>query len=205
MSVTTSIRESAVLHDRKDLTDPHSSLVKTMRCTFWYLGTLTSLILFAGQACSSKEDGRDGREARQGSPQRTAEAEHVELIGSWTIVDYAAPGVVALSEHEIRTRQGRRVRFSRDIVVYGEHRCISPDYTDRIVQADSFFRAEYLTTPDSAKVRPTAQDQLRITEIRCSGETWNAPPQEVLWSGADSILFLEGGVFFILRREDGAG
>lgn len=175
-----------------------------MRCTFWYWSTLIGLILFAGQACSTEEGGIDGREARQGSPRETVGVEHVELFGSWTIVDYAAPGVVALSENEIKTRHGRRVRFGRDTVVYGEHRCIAPEYTDRVVQADSFFRSEYLTTADSAKVRPSSGDTLRITRIRCSGETWDAPPQEVLWSGDDTILFLEGGVFFILRRENGA-
>lgn len=176
-----------------------------MRYTFWYRGILTGLILFAGQACSTEEGGRDGRDEHRGSPRNTTEVEHPELIGSWTIVDYAAPGVVALSENEILARQGRRVRFSRDTVVYGEHRCISPDYRDRVVEADSFFKSEYLTTPDSAKVSPSSRGLLRITQIRCSRETWNAPPQEVLWSGDNTILFLEGGVFFILRREDGPG
>ena len=189
----------------EDATNLHSFHVKTMHRTLWYWGALAGLMLFAGQACSPDEGVGDGGEARRESPRFTVAVEQVALLGSWTIVDHAAPGVVALSENDIRARRGRRVRFSRDSVVYGEHRCISPDYRDRNVQADSFFKAEYLTTPDSAKVRPSSHGQLRITQIRCAGEAWNAPPQEVLWSGDDTILFLEGGVFFVLQREDGAG
>jgi hypothetical protein len=122
------------------------------------------------------------------------------LFGKWTIVDYAAPGVVALDERQIESHRGRTVEFSSDSAVYGTFRCLTPSYDSQTVRADSFFATGFLTTPDSAKVRPDSDDRLRITEVRCADKDWDSPIQQVYWSGADTITILEGGVFFLLRR-----
>lgn len=124
-----------------------------------------------------------------------------DLWGRWVVTAHGFAAVSALTEEEARRRYGMEASFGADHARFGKDTCSRPTYSGQIVDASRYILEQFRTTPAETGIQPDSAGQMRITEIRCRGEDWNAIPSTVFWAGRDRIALFEDGVFLLLRRQ----
>lgn len=112
------------------------------------------------------------------------------------VVGHSWGRVATMDEEEAQRWHGRYAVFSSDSMIFARDTCRTPEYHDRMVQADSLLYYSYRSSLKETGFIPNPDGTFRITEVCCGSRHG----KEVLWLGNDAIVLAFDGVLFHLVR-----
>jgi hypothetical protein len=120
-------------------------------------------------------------------------------FGTWKTVSYRfAEG--GSSNAALDRLIGTHVRLSSDQATVGTKVCSLPDYQDKPLTKEEFFKGLGVQL-DGIGINAHS---VETTTVKCSGRGWS-PPQSLLIKGADDeMLMLWEGVFLVLKKDHGS-
>lgn len=119
--------------------------------------------------------------------------------GEWRVIGHFAPGVQAMSSARAASWTGRALEFGPSSARSPNGECLEPSYPERIETSDAVLSGEYGVPVES--VPPVGDvENLRVVEVRCAGDGWNAAGAVLLVIDERRALAPWDGVFFELRR-----
>lgn len=121
---------------------------------------------------------------------------HQDLYGTWQIVGYSFGDGVSVGTSEAKKLIGTRIRFEAERAVSKGDVCAQPAYGSRRIDAGEFFR-EFRTSLKSIGIK---NKDIAVLDVKCSGETWNAPGSLLLILNEGRVLTPWDGVFFVMKK-----
>ena len=122
------------------------------------------------------------------------------LLGIWTVVGHASPGVSAMSDAQAKSHDGESLRLTANSAIVPGSSCSDPGYVPNRVVPDDYLAEKYKLAPGSLK--PLAgKSQMQVLEVQCGGRPWTALGGSLLEVDRNRALAPWDGVFFELARD----
>jgi hypothetical protein len=119
----------------------------------------------------------------------------IPIFGEWIVDDHVAPGPSSMTKADADRFRGLRLSYSANRAVFLDRSCDRPVYERWNVSA-RHFESDYGVPPRRVGV---LADSIPIVRIDCTVDG-QALGNEVVVVSADKLIFVSGGVFFLLSR-----